>query len=86
LSGFLLGDRGQLRLLLLLVNDKVYRYILSFCLAIIVFSLFLAHGHYSIDILSGLFFAYAIKAFGDKYLNVFDLGYQVIPDREGRNK
>ena len=79
------GHVGNSFLLLLLVNDKVYRYILSFCLAIIVFSLFLAHGHYSIDILSGLFFAYAIKAFGDKYLNVFDLGYQVIPDREGRN-
>jgi hypothetical protein len=75
------GHVGNSFLLLLLVNDKVYRYILSFCLAIIVFSLFLAHGHYSIDILSGLFFAYAIKAFGDKYLNVFDLGSQVIPGR-----
>lgn len=75
------GHVGNSFLLLLLVNDKVYRYILLLCLVIIIFSLFLAHGHYSIDILSGIFFAYAIKAFGDKYLNVFDLGYQVIPDR-----
>jgi membrane-associated phospholipid phosphatase len=75
------GHVGNSFLLLLLVKDKVYRYILLFCLAIIIFSLFLSHGHYSIDILSGLFFAYAIKAFGDKYLKVFDLGYHVIPDR-----
>jgi hypothetical protein len=56
------------------VKDKVYRYILSFCLAVIILALFLAHGHYSIDIFSGFFFAYAIKSFGDKYLSVFDLG------------
>lgn len=68
------GHVGNSFLLLLLVNDKVYRYILGFCLLVVVFSLFLAHGHYSIDILSGFFFAYAIKSFGDKYLTVFDLG------------
>jgi hypothetical protein len=68
------GHVGNSFLLLLLVNDRVYRYILSFCLFVIVVSLFLAHGHYSIDILSGFFFAYAIKAFGDKYLNSFELG------------
>ncbi len=79
------GHVGNSFLLLLLVNDKIYRLILSFCLAIIVLSLFLAHGHYSIDILSGFLFAYAIKSFGDKYLNVFDLGYQVTPDRGGSN-
>lgn len=67
------GHVGNSFLLLLLVNDKVYRYILGFCLLVVVFSLFLAHGHYSIDILSGFFFAYAIKSFGDKYLTVFDL-------------
>jgi membrane-associated phospholipid phosphatase len=67
------GHVGNSFLLLLLVNNKVYRYILSFCLAIIIISLFLSHGHYSIDILSGFFFAYAIKSFGDKYLIAFDL-------------
>jgi len=39
---------------------------------IIVF-LLLAHGHYSIDIFSGWFFAYAIKSFCDKHLSRFDL-------------
>jgi membrane-associated phospholipid phosphatase len=68
------GHVGNSFLLLLLVNDKVYRYILSFCLVVIILSLFLAHGHYSIDILSGFFFAYAIKSFGDKHMSQFDLG------------
>ncbi len=75
------GHVGNSFLLLLLVNDKVYRYILGVCLAIIVLSLFLSHGHYSIDILSGFFFAYAIKSFGDKYLRVFDLGSEATPDQ-----
>ncbi len=68
------GHTGDSFLLLLLVNDKIYKYILWFCLSVIVISLFLAHGHYSIDILSGFIFAYAIKTFGEKYLKVFDLG------------
>ncbi len=68
------GHVGNSFLLLLLVNDKVYRYILWICLSVIVVTLFLAHGHYSIDILSGFFFAYAIKCLGEKYLMAFDLG------------
>jgi membrane-associated phospholipid phosphatase len=68
------GHVGDSFLLLLLVNDKVYKYILSFCLAVIIITLIFSHGHYSIDILSGFFFAYAIKAFGEKYLTSFDLG------------
>jgi len=67
------GHVGNSFLLLLLVNDKVYRYILSFCLLVVVVTLLLAHCHYSIDILSGFFFAYAIKAFGDKHLDMFVL-------------
>jgi len=67
------GHVGNSFLLLLLVNDKIYRYIIGLCLLVVVFSLFLAHGHYSIDIFSGFLFAYAIKSFGDKYLSVFDL-------------
>jgi membrane-associated phospholipid phosphatase len=70
------GHVGNSFLLLLLVNDKIYKYILMFCLLVIIFALFLSHGHYSIDMLSGFFFAYAIKAFGDKYLTIFDLGYE----------
>ncbi|MCU0462128.1 MAG: hypothetical protein MUF36_08960 [Bacteroidales bacterium] len=67
------GHVGNSFLLLLLVNDKLYRYILSFCLLVVVVALFLSHCHYSIDILSGFFFSYAIKAFGDKYLQMFAL-------------
>ena len=67
------GHVGNSFLLLLLVNDKIYRYLIGLCLLVVVFSLFLAHGHYSIDIFSGFLFAYAIKSFGDKYLSVFDL-------------
>ena len=69
------GHVGNSFLMLLLVNDKTYKYILGFFLAVVIFALFLSHGHYSIDILSGFFFAYAIRAFGDKYLKVFDLGF-----------
>ncbi len=69
------GHVGNSFLLLLLVNDKIYKYILGACVVIIVFALFLSHGHYSIDILSGFFFAYAIKAFGDKYLKAFENGH-----------
>jgi hypothetical protein len=68
------GHVGNSFLLLLLVKDKAYKLLLTFSLFIIVFALFLSHGHYSIDILSGFFFAYAIKAFGERYLMAFDLG------------
>jgi membrane-associated phospholipid phosphatase len=69
------GHVGNSFLMLLLVNDKIYKYIMGFCLAVVIFALFLSHGHYSIDILSGFFFAYAIKTYGDKYFKVFDLGF-----------
>ena len=72
------GHVGNSFLMLLLVNDKIYRYILGFFLVVVMFALFLSHGHYSIDILSGFFFAYAIRAFGEKYFKVFDLGF--VPD------
>ena len=68
------GHAGNAFLLLLLVNDKIYKWMLAFCLTVITVSLFLAHSHYSIDILSGFFFAYAIKAFGDKYFRMFEIG------------
>jgi hypothetical protein len=68
------GHVGNSFLLLLLVNDKKYRKIMAIWLAVIIISLFLAHGHYSIDILSGVFFAYAIRAYGEKHLAMFRLG------------
>jgi len=62
------GHTGIAFLYFLLVKAKPYRYILLFSVLIIVFSLFLSRGHYTIDILSGIFFAYAIKCFGDRNL------------------
>jgi len=69
------GHVGNSFLMILLVKDKIYKYIMTFFLLAIIFALFLSHGHYSIDILSGFFFAYAIRAFGEKYLKAFDLGF-----------
>jgi membrane-associated phospholipid phosphatase len=68
------GHAGNVFLMYLLVRDKIYKYSILICLILVIVTLFLAHGHYSIDILSGLFFAYAIKAYGDKHLSMFDLG------------
>lgn len=67
------GHVGNTFLLLLLVNDKIYRYVMWLCMAGIIIALFLSHCHYSIDIFSGFIFAYAIKVFGDKHLNAFIL-------------
>ena len=65
------GHTGMAYMYYLLTGSKNYRMILLFCVLIIIATLFLARGHYSIDILSGLFFAYAIKAFGDRYLQKY---------------
>lgn len=45
---------------------KIIFLILTF---IIIISLLLTRGHYSIDIISGLIFAYAINCFGERYLS-----------------
>jgi len=68
------GHAGNVFLLFLLVKDRLYKWMIMICLILVILTLFLAHGHYSIDILSGLFFAYAIKSFGEKHLEMFDLG------------
>lgn len=67
------GHAGNIFMMYLLVRDKIYRNLILFCLLIIIITLFLSRGHYSIDILSGLFFSYAIRAFGEKHLSAFDL-------------
>ncbi len=69
------GHVGSVFMFFLMVNDKIYRRIIFLCLLIVIVSLFLAHAHYSIDILSGLFFAYALYSIGQKYLTMFDLGH-----------
>lgn len=62
------GHAGISFLYYLLTSDRRYRAIVLACVAIVIFALFLSRGHYSIDVLSGIFFAYAIKAFGDKHI------------------
>ena len=69
------GHAGNVFMLFLLVRDSRYKFLIFICLIIVTASLFLARGHYSIDILSGLFFSYAIKSYGDKHLSMFDLSY-----------
>jgi membrane-associated phospholipid phosphatase len=67
------GHVGSVFLFLLMVKDRNYKWIIFACLLIVIISLFLSHAHYSIDILSGLFFAYAINSLGEKYLKMFDI-------------
>lgn len=65
------GHTGISFLYFLLVKNRSYKFMLLACVLVIVAALFLSRGHYSIDILSGVFFAYAIKSFGDKHLLSF---------------
>jgi hypothetical protein len=75
------GHAGNVFLMLLLVKDKSYKWLIFICLVVVITALFLARGHYSIDILSGLFFSYAIRAFGEKHLAMFDLSNQPQPEK-----
>jgi membrane-associated phospholipid phosphatase len=67
------GHTGNVFMLFLLVKDSLYKKIIITCLAIVIIALLLSHGHYSIDIFSGIFFAYAIRAFSLKHFQMFDL-------------
>jgi len=69
------GHAGNVFLMYLLVKDKAYKLLIMACLVLVIITLFLAHGHYSVDIFSGLFFSYAIREFGEKHLKMFDLSY-----------
>jgi hypothetical protein len=73
------GHAGNVFLLFLLVKDKSYKWLIFICLVVVISALFLARGHYSIDILSGLFFSYAIRAFGVKHFPMFDLNNHFEP-------
>ncbi|MCX6254427.1 MAG: phosphatase PAP2-related protein [Bacteroidia bacterium] len=75
------GHAGNVFLMFLLVKDKGYKWLIFVCMVVVVTALFLARGHYSIDILSGLFFAYAIRAFGEKHLSMFDIGKRKEPEK-----
>jgi len=67
------GHVGSVFLLLLMVKSRLYKWLIFFCLIAVIISLFIAHAHYSIDILSGFFFAYAINFFGNKHFKLFEL-------------
>ncbi len=67
------GHTGIAFLYYLLVKEKPYRYLLLFSVLVIIFALFLSRGHYTIDVVSGIFFAYAIKSYGDKHLSKYIL-------------
>ncbi|MBK9390537.1 MAG: hypothetical protein IPN68_10185 [Bacteroidetes bacterium] len=73
------GHAGNVFMLFLLVNDSLYKKIIITCLIIVIIALLLSHGHYSIDIFSGIFFAYAIKSYGMKNFWMFDLSNTVKP-------
>ncbi len=75
------GHAGNVFLLFLLVKDKSYKWLIFICLVVVITALFLARGHYSIDILSGLFFSYAIRSFGEKHLSMFNLGNYREPEK-----
>lgn len=62
------GHTGISFMFFLLAKDNYYKILLFGSMLIIILTLFLSRAHYSIDVLSGLFFAYAIKSFGDKHL------------------
>lgn len=62
------GHTGIAYMYFILAKDKYYRAILLFSVLVIIAALFLARAHYSIDVLSGVFFAFAIKAYSDKYI------------------
>lgn len=61
------GHTGISWLYFLLATDKRYRIALLICVFVIIAALFFSRGHYSIDILSGIFFSYAIKSYGVKH-------------------
>jgi hypothetical protein len=76
------GHAGNTFMFLLLTQNKTYRRLLLTCLIIIIITLFISHAHYSIDILSGILFAYAIRSYGDRYLTIFKIGKNSVSQQE----
>lgn len=65
------GHIGAAYLYFILTKDKLYKRILLFSAMIIMVSMVFSRSHYSIDLLSGMIFVYAIKSFGDKYFRYY---------------
>lgn len=76
------GHTGIAYMYFILATNKYYKGILLFSVLVIIAALFFARGHYSIDVLSGIFFAYAIKAYGDKYFAKYFVDKHFISDKE----
>lgn len=62
------GHTGVAYLYFLLVETNPYKYLLLLSVVVIIAAHLLSRGHYTIDILTGIIFAYAIKSFGDNNL------------------
>jgi len=62
------GHTGAAYLYFLFVETNPYRYLLFISVLIIIFAHFLSRGHYTIDIITAIIFAYAIKCYGDIHL------------------
>lgn len=62
------GHTGGAFMAYLVTKAKLLRWIMLFLVLLVIITLFLGHGHYSIDILSALFFSYAIYCFGESHL------------------
>ena len=71
------GHAGNVFLIMLLVNDRIYKWLIGICLIVVILALFLAHGHYSIDILSGLFFCICHKGLWGKTFFKVNLGKEI---------
>jgi membrane-associated phospholipid phosphatase len=67
------GHVGNAVMFFLLARDKFFKWLLLAVVIFIIITLLLARGHYSVDIFSGWFFAYAITSFGERHLGYFDL-------------
>jgi len=72
------GHTGAGFLAFLLAKDKVFKIILFVASLLIIISLLLGRGHYSIDIFSAVIFAYATYAFGEKYIKKRFCGLQTL--------
>jgi membrane-associated phospholipid phosphatase len=73
------GQVGNAVMFFLLARDRFFKWLLFAVVIFIIITLLLARGHYSVDIFSGWFFAYAIKSFGEKHLRYFDLSEDPAP-------
>lgn len=61
------GHTGS-AVLYFIFSEGFFKVIQSFCVFGIIFTLFLARGHYSIDILSSIIFCFSLNILGERYI------------------